>query len=113
MEAGVSGLEEQIRAIVDQRLAELGVGSGDRLITVAAAAALVSVEPETIRAWIASGRLTAAGRAGNRLRLRAADVLAAVANGNRAPRQRRATPEERAERDVRLLRGRRPAARRG
>lgn len=117
----MSGLEDTILALVrvelDRRLAELGLGvAGERLISVADAAALVSVEPATIRAWIADGRLVEAGRVGRRIRVRASDVTAAIAaNGNR-PRRRRApgpTPEELADRDVRALRGRRAARGRG
>lgn len=115
-------LADLVRREVDRRLAELGVGAGgERLITVAAAAELVSVKPATIRAWIAEGRITPAGRAGRRLRLRAADVTAAIAGRARAAPADR--PEALASRAVRDLvarsaagtdrRGARRAARRG
>ena len=77
--------EAMVEAIVDKRLAELGLAANgnEKLLTVDEAADLVRVKPATIRDWIADGRLPEAGRAGRRIRVRAGDVLEAVAGGRR------------------------------
>ena len=75
--------EAMVEAIVDKRLAELGLAANgnEKLLTVDEAADLVRVKPATIRDWIADGRLPEAGRAGRRIRVRAGDVLEVVAGG--------------------------------
>lgn len=88
-------LEAMIAAEVKRQLAALGVAANgnERLLTVEEAADLVRVKPATIRDWIADGRLAEAGRAGRRIRVRAADVGRALA-APRPRRDRRRSPED-------------------
>ncbi len=74
-------LREMLRALIREELAKL---QAPDLLTTAEAAAFAKLTAETLREWIADGKLRAV-RAGKRYRIRRADLEAALA----APRRSR------------------------
>jgi excisionase family DNA binding protein len=87
-------LRDMLRALIREELAKLQTPD---LLTTAEAAAFAKLTPETLREWIAAGKLKAA-RAGRSYRIRRADLEAALS----APRRARAvidiSPESAARR---------------
>lgn len=77
----MSEIEALIRKIVREELAQ--VGRAPELLTTAEAAKLARLTQETLREWIADGRLRAV-RAGRRYRIARSDLEAALS----APRRR-------------------------
>ena len=79
----------QVAAALAQRPA------ATELLSTAEAAAHAKVTPETIRRWIAAGKLPE-HRAGREVRIARADLDALLHRGTRQPRQRTAekTPEQ-------------------
>lgn len=83
-------LRDAIREIVREELAQFKTPS---LMTTAEAATFARLTPETLREWIATGRL-AAVRAGRSYRIQRTDLEAALT----APRRLSVVPESAARR---------------
>jgi excisionase family DNA binding protein len=90
-------IRELVRAEVDQRVtaALVGRSAGVELLTTAEAAAHAKVAPETIRRWIAAGRLPE-HRAGREVRIGRADLDQLLHRGTRGPKPQSSarSPEE-------------------
>ena len=106
----LAALTELVRSVVRDELAAeraaRDVDQVDHLLDVAAAARLVSVKPATVRAWIKSGKLKTAGKAGKSWRLRREEVIAAVNLKGRTSTTKTETsktPEQRAIEFVRSM----------
>jgi len=90
-------IAELVRAEVDQRVAAALAGwpAGTELLSTAEAAAHAKVTPETIRRWVAVGKLSE-HRAGREVRIARADLDQLLCRGTRRPRPQDAekTPEQ-------------------
>jgi excisionase family DNA binding protein len=82
--------ETQLRALIRDAVREVireelrRAPGRDEYLDVAAAAALAKVHPQTIRAWIADGRLTRY-QAGRELRVLRAEIDAVLSAGGATP----------------------------
>jgi excisionase family DNA binding protein len=85
----VEALDERIRRVVREELAAARPGPAE-LMTTAEAAGHARVKPATIRDWVRVGRLRAQ-RVGRHLRVRRADLDAAIEAWTRGMRNREST----------------------
>lgn len=92
-----AAIREVVREVVREELR--AAQQVDEFLTVAQAAQLADVSRGTIRRWIKLGQLTE-HRAGPRLRVRRADLVALLAAPRRGHVPPDESPEARARRDV-------------
>lgn len=90
-------IADLVRVEVDRRVAEAITGrpAAAELLTTAEAAAHAKVTPETVRRWVAAGKLSE-HRAGREVRIARADLDQLLHRGTRRPRLQvtEKTPEQ-------------------
>lgn len=110
-------IRDEIRTVIRQELGRKPAAAGD-YVSVSEAAQIASVQAQTIRAWVRSGKLTEY-KAGRVLRVRRSELEAFLAKGV-TPDDADASPEQLADRRFRerqaeklqRVRAGRPTARR-
>lgn len=92
-------IRDELKAVIRQELANKPAAVGD-YVSASEAARIASVQVQTVRAWMRSGKLKEY-KAGRVLRVRRSELELFLATGPAADATENATPEELAERRIR------------